>query len=66
MYVGVHVCVCTYGMRVWVHVWVCYVCVNSPPFLCAWLRVTAIADSSVLSELSNRWFRFVFVMGPIY
>ena len=51
------------SLSVFVCTIVCYVC--KFVWVCLWLRVTAVLDPFVRSELGNRIFELVFVVGPI-
>jgi len=64
MYVGIPVYVCTCGVRVWIHVWVYYVCVDSPSSL---YLVASYNDTDPFGEIRTRYRRleFVLVVNPI-
>ena len=72
MYFGVPLCVCTCGVRVWVHIGcimcVC-VCVDSPSFLCVRLCAKVMRTSSwdpdQLQETQTRS-GFIFTVDPIH
>jgi len=72
IYVCVYLCMCggtlVYARVACVYGYMCecIMCVDSPSSLYIWLRVIAILDSFVRSELGNKRFGVVLVMDPIH